>query len=161
MTFPASFSIDGIPPVHITRTIYQLYFKVLLQLADQYDIDLVPSLNSCYRSYAYEIKRGRSGSSLHTFPAGTGGACDLVRSTGPIDQDALHMLKLHSPFRRIAYYPNNGFVHVDYGMPGMPLHVRQFFTCASPKSPWKYQGDLADNRDQWQWVHTKLDANGL
>jgi len=154
--FLIDWCIDSTPPVHIQRTIYQLYVRVAGEIMQRHNVNLIPSQRSCYRSYGYEIKRGRSGSSLHTFPAGTGGACDFVLKTGPIDDNALHVLKLHSPFRRIAYYPNNGFVHVDYGMPGLPLHVRQFFTCASPKSPWKYQGDLADNRDQWDWVHNHM-----
>jgi hypothetical protein len=143
-------------PVHIARTIYYAYINVIRELEKNFSVKFVPSQNSCYRPYAYEISRGRSGGSLHTFPAGTLGACDLITSKGRITASDLDLLKIYSPFKRICYYPNNGFVHVDYGLPGMPVHRREYYTCISPTAKWVFVGDLDDNREFWNLQYTLM-----
>jgi hypothetical protein len=151
--------VDMEIPDHIYRTIYYAYIHPLHQLSENFGVNFSPSARSCYRPYAYEIRRGRSGGSLHTFPTGTLGACDLITSKGRITETDLDILKLHSPFKRICHYPKNGFVHVDYGMPGMPVHRREFYTCNSPSGKWAFVGDLCDNREKWNLHYTRIELH--
>lgn len=73
-------------------------------------------VNSGYRPKWYELARLRSGSSEHTFKDRGGkatGAADIT--TVPEKRDELReALCKDSPFRRVAWYPVEGFFHVDY-----------------------------------------------
>lgn len=135
---PLAWVIDGILPVrHIWDRIECYHIRPLTSLFHATGVPLVPSMRSCYRSRAYELSRGRSGSSLHTFPGATRGACDLLRADGVDVASVLDLLVERGPWRRICHYPNNGFIHVDYGdVQGRICDHRQLFTCSGPVLPW-------------------------
>jgi hypothetical protein len=131
------------PPPRVWDIIRGAYVEPLRYLRDVHGVELVPSGRSCYRPKGWELAKGRKGTSLHTFPAGSRGACDLImRGGGKITERALHVLKLHAPFARICHYPNNGFVHVDYGGRGT-RPGRSFYVCASPAGAWRFVCDLS------------------
>jgi uncharacterized protein YcbK (DUF882 family) len=75
------------------------------------------SLNSGYRPLAWELKRGRSGKSEHTFkikhPKGIGAADYRAEDL----EELLGLLILSSPYTRVCYYPLKGFIHCDYKTP--------------------------------------------
>lgn len=108
-------------------------------------ITLVPSRRSCYRSRAWELSHKRPGSSLHTFPAGSRGACDLVRADGKPITECTDEIVRWLPHRRIALYPRNGFAHVDYGdRSGLLNQRRTLWHCSSPTAAWDHVSDLID-----------------
>lgn len=143
---PRAWNITGEPcPPHVWDIIQANYIPELRRLLTVHGVALVPSGRSCYRSPAWERAKGRNGRSFHCFPVGSLGACDLVRAGGlPIDQAALHALRSWSAFSRICHYPNNGFVHVDYGGPGARKRPgRTLFTCKAPAASWVFVADMA------------------
>lgn len=147
---PVAWSITGEPlPLHVWDIVRANYIAPLRELLRVHGVALVPSIapgavsGSCYRPPAYEKRKGRSGSSLHCFPGGSLGACDLVMmGGGVITPAALAALRTSSPFMRVCYYPRNGFAHVDYGGPGVTRVGRGFYNCVSPAAAWQYVGPL-------------------
>lgn len=141
---PSAWSIDGTqPPPRVWKMIQEHYIAPLLAFGKAHGVYLVPSMRSCYRSPEYERKKGRAGSSYHCFPPGTRGACDLVRADGGSMADALDLFKASLPFPRIAWYPANGFIHVDYGERS-GRKGRNLYLCKSPSSLWVHAFTLPD-----------------
>lgn len=138
------------PPPDVWAKIALFHRAPLASLALAFELPLVPSARSVYRSPAWEYSKGRSGLSLHTFPEGSKGAMDITRSDGGNIAEIIPTLLFHGPWRRICYYPglNPGndsgpwpgrFVHLDYGDgPGSTLARRAFYTAPSPQSPWQF-----------------------
>lgn len=90
-----------------------------------------------YRPKKYELSRGRSGNSQHTFEQihadGKRGAADYTAD------DIFGLLELileGTTYHRVCFYPNNGFIHCDHK--GSGKGQRQYFECASPTSKWKF-----------------------
>lgn len=120
------------------------YIIPLQTLWYTHGVGLVPSDRSCYRSVEYELSRGRSGRSLHTFPPDTKGACDLRLHNFARIEHVIDTVIEELPFRRIVYYPNNNFLHVDYGEKGRRSGDRRsLWVCAGPLQPWIRQSWLA------------------
>lgn len=150
-TRPASWHIQGADlPGYVWDIVQGCYLPALRTVRDATGLQLVPSRpsgaagGSCYRPASYEKIRGRSGSSLHCFPGGSLGACDLVRAGQlPLTLDDVNRIRALVPFARLCWYPNNGFVHVDYFGPGVTRTGRGFFTASGPAAPWRYVGALA------------------
>lgn len=69
-------------------------------------------VTSGYRPEWWEIKQGRSGKSQHVFEGI--GAVD-VSLFGNKDLYPRLFAMLSNQYRRIAYYPEQNFVHLDYG----------------------------------------------
>jgi hypothetical protein len=149
-TDPRAWSITGEPlPGYVWDIVRANYIEPLRRIAERSGVVLVPSIapgalgGSCYRSPEYERRKGRAGTSLHCFPAGSLGACDLVMmGGGVITPAALDALRRWSPFARVCHYPANGFAHVDYTGPGVTRLGRGWYTCASPAAAWRYVGPL-------------------
>jgi hypothetical protein len=86
------------------------------------------SRRSGHRPAAYEISKGRTGTSEHsTFGLPNRGAVDLVYSKQLLDQ-----LISDDFYTRICYYPNNGFIHADR----LPVERRTYFEASSPTAAW-------------------------
>lgn len=151
---PRAWHIQGADlPAYVWDIVSACYIPALRMVRDACGLVLVPSRprgsagGSCYRPQEYERTRGRSGSSLHCFPGGSLGACDLVRAGQlPLtltDVDKLRAKARPVPFARMCWYPANGFVHVDYMGPGVTRRGRGFYTASGPAAPWVYVGPLA------------------
>lgn len=149
-TEPKAWHIQGgVPPGYVWDIVTACYVPVLQMVRDACGLVLVPSRpcgaagGSCYRPPEYEKIGGRSGSSLHCFPGGSLGACDLVRAGQlPLTLADVDKLRELVPFARLCWYPNNGFVHVDYMGPGVTRRGRGFYTASGPARPWVYVGAL-------------------
>lgn len=84
--------------------------------------EIICSKKSGYRSYKYELSRGRSGTSQHCFRSK--GAVDLSLAGGS-DEFGKFVERLRkSGYNRVCYYPKNNFVHCDFKYPG-----KHFFIC--------------------------------
>jgi hypothetical protein len=140
---PRAWSIDGPPPQAVWERIQRHYIEPLRAFGQRTGVYLVPSARSCYRSRSYELARGRSGTSWHTFPPASRGACDLVRADGGPMSDVMPAVRGFLPFPSIAWYPANGFIHVDYHVrrkrPGRSLYL-----CKSPVSEWVFSVTLPE-----------------
>lgn len=133
------------PPPDLWPIILHHYIRPLTTLHHAHRLTLVPSLFSVYRPPVYEISRGRSGTSLHCFPAGTLGAADLTTADGSPILHHLDVIIDHTPFRRFAVYSGHNFIHVDYGEPGRRSGDRRSLWLAqSLKSKWIRQSWLAE-----------------
>jgi len=130
-------------PPAIWSRVQRFYVEPLRAFGLLSGVWLVPSGRSCYRPVEYERTRGRSGRSQHTFPPGSRGACDLVRADGGSMAEVLPAIRASLPFPSVAWYPANGFVHVDYlrrkNRPGRSLYL-----CASPVSVWRFSLTLPE-----------------
>jgi hypothetical protein len=133
--------IYGAMPAAIWDRVQRFYIEPLRAFGKAHGVWLVPSARSCYRSPEHELKRGRSGTSMHCFPPGTRGACDLVTVDGTAISGHLPTIKAFAPFNRIAWYPANGFIHVDYGERSV-RKGRTYYMCASPVSAWRFIATL-------------------
>ena len=95
---------------------------------------ITASQRSGYRPKNYEIRKGRSGNSQHTFEGL--GAVDWTAA----DVHALLQLILaNTPYERVCYYPNNGFIHCDHRhsadrKPGF----KRYYECPSPAGQWRF-----------------------
>jgi len=105
-----------------------LHFHILplQEIRDKIGRAVKVSKRSGYRPVDYEKAHGRSGNSQHCFR--THGAVDLV-----YDAELLKELKENSPYKRICFYPNNNFIHVDWKGTG-----RKYYECPSPTGKWKF-----------------------
>ena len=70
-----------------------------------------------YRSREYEIAMGRTGDSQHTFSGM--GAVDISTRY----PDRLLSQLMRSPYKRIAYYPDDRFFHCDYNANVQTLYL--------------------------------------
>lgn len=106
-----------------------------------------PSKRSGYRPGEWERSKGRDGSSLHTFKPGSWGAVDLVMWNGTHVRHAVDLLVEYGPWRRICYYRDKAFVHVDYGdHDGKRCKRRQLFEAVGDGSVWSLRSYLAEPR---------------
>jgi hypothetical protein len=143
---PFAWTITGdLPPRYVWDRIEAHHIRPLIRIYLSEGVALVPSMRSCYRSVAYELKKGRSGKSLHTFPAASRGACDLIRLDGVDVSSAIDLLVELGPWRRICYYRLQGFVHVDYGdQDGGLCGRRQLWECDGGSAPWRFASWLPE-----------------
>lgn len=154
---PRAWCIDGqLPPPEIWAVIATFYVRPLEGLALRHRIAVVPSGGSCYRPVSWELAKGRSGNSLHTFRAGTWGACDLVRADGGDVAHLLDVIALEGPWRRVCWYPGvrdqrwpggyrARFIHVDFGdHDGQLSKRRELYECRGPHQPWIFRSHLPE-----------------
>lgn len=134
------------PPEHVWPRILKYHLTPALTLFHATGVALLPSMGSCYRSPVYERSKGRSGSSLHTFPHGSRGACDY---TLPGGMDVMHHMDhviQSMPHRRLCYYPGHGFVHADYGdQHGQAAKERTMWIADGPGAKWRLLYKLPEN----------------
>ena len=121
---------SGDVPIEIADKILNYHILPLQEIRDRIDQPIVVSMKAGYRPLDYEINKGRLGNSQHCFKGK--GAVDLRYTPQLLDE-----LKENSPYKRVCYYPNNGFVHVDYNS---NEDGTQYFECESPKGKWEFKG---------------------
>lgn len=154
---PRAWCIDGqLPPPEILAIIAMFYVRPLESLSIAHRIAVVPSKGSCYRPVSWEHMKGRSGNSLHTFRAGTWGACDLVRADGGDVAHLLDVIALEGPWRRVCWYPGvkdktrasgyrDRFIHVDFGdHDGQLCKRRELYEAKGPGLPWKFKSHMPE-----------------
>ena len=105
-------------PFKVSDLIYETHVHVpkeVIRKIEQYHLPVLNELQTPitsvvgYRSYQYEIMKGRPGTSQHTFT--TKGAVDLMAD----DLYALWKELKETPYTRICFYGN--FFHCDYKTP--------------------------------------------
>jgi hypothetical protein len=100
---------DKPTPLDVLEKIFRYHIVPLNPIRHELKMPIHVSKNSGYRSVEYERLKGRSGNSEHTFK--DMGAVDLTCA----DMNALfNLLVKFSPYRRIAIYKEQNFVHCDY-----------------------------------------------
>lgn len=96
------------------------------------------SEKSGYRPKAYELKKGRSGNSEHTFEGK--GAVDWTTKKGYLIA-LLNLIFQYTNYTRVCYYPSRGFIHCDHKP--TPQGQRQFFIAKGNK--WQFQRVFTKN----------------
>lgn len=104
-----------LPPEHIAESILCKHIETMNPIREELGVAISVSKNSGYRPKKYEIKKGRSGNSQHTFEDSEGnptdGAADYTSSKLI---KLLQLLQAKSTYTRICYYPKMGFIHCDF-----------------------------------------------
>lgn len=101
------------------------HIQILNAIEQEIETQISVSKKSGYRSYEYELTRGRHGTSQHCFRGK--GAMDVT-----CEESMLHVLVeslRKSPYNRVCYYPKNKFIHVDFKYAG-----KHFFLCEDGKN---------------------------
>lgn len=119
---------DNPLPLHVADKLLQYHIIPMNVVRDKIGMPIYASQNSGYRPYEWEIKRGRSGKSQHTFKGK--GAVDWTA-----DNLKLLFVKIfqYTNYTRIAVYPDGegSFLHCDHA-----ASERQLFLSNS-SSNWK------------------------
>jgi hypothetical protein len=146
-TDPKAWVITGeLPPPDVWPRIERYHVRPLTTLWHAHGIALVPSGGSCYRPVEWEKAKGRSGGSLHTFPPGSRGACDLVLADGADIIGVMDHIIDSLPYRRLCYYPGHNFVHADYGdQDGQAAATRSMWIADGPGARWRRLYRLPEN----------------
>lgn len=144
---PHAWTITGaLAPPDVWERILKFHCTPLHTLWISKLVQVVPSGGSCFRSVEWEKSKGRSGSSLHTFPAGSRGACDLVLADGADIIGVMDHLIEDLPYRRLCYYPGHNFVHADYGdQDGKAAPRRTMWIADGPHARWRKLYYLPEN----------------
>lgn len=131
----SEFCITGTDiPIEIADKILKYHIKPIVPIREELNAPMWPSDNSAYRPVFWEESRNRSGKSQHCFIGK--GAVDWTTNPDKL-LELLELLKKHSPYLRICYYPNDGFIHCDYkDVTGRG--DRRFYTAESQTSKWKF-----------------------
>jgi hypothetical protein len=104
------------------------HIRVIQPIREKLGVPISASENSGYRPIEWELKQGRSGNSEHCFKGL--GAVDWTCSK---DRAGLIELLKESEYKRVAYYPENGFIHCDF------KGDEKLFFLSDSKSNWKRQ----------------------
>lgn len=109
---------DEAIPQDIADKILTNFIMPINNFTQALGINVFVSKKSGWRPIPYEFSKNRSGRSEHTFSKDRGatglGAADIITEHRS-DMSLLGFWLLsQSPFRRITYYRNKGFYHVDY-----------------------------------------------
>lgn len=139
--------VEGPIPASIWEKIQDHHIEPLRDLYRRTGAMFFPSLRSGYRPKAYELAKGRSGSSHHTFPGFSRGAVDLVMWNGEHVRHYVDLIVEYGKWRRIVLYSGKAFVHVDYGeRPDLAHCRRRLFEGLGPDGVWKLRSYLAEPR---------------
>ena len=117
---------DEVTP-DIADKILHFHILPLQEIRNKTKLPIVVSDHSGYRPVKWEKSHKRDGTSQHTF-----------RLMGAVDLEyyasLLKYLLSDSPYKRICFYKNNGFIHCDYKSSDKK---RRYYECDSPTSKWK------------------------
>lgn len=101
-------------PLDIAKAIIQYHAEPINKVSNKIGIPIFVSKNSCYRPKEYELSKGRSGNSQHTFQEkhkfGVGAADYTARDLNIL----LDGLIKHTHYTRICLYTKKNFIHCDY-----------------------------------------------
>lgn len=101
---------EGQIPVHVVQKLDKYHRPILNEIREELGCPVIISKHSGYRPVEWELERGRSGDSQHTFKHK--GAVDVTCKKMRF-YNLLKLLK-DSDYRRVAYYVANMFVHCDF-----------------------------------------------
>jgi len=119
--------------VHIADKIYKHHIIPMIPVRENLSYPVYPSQNSSYRSKAYELSRGRSGNSQHTFikKGATDWTCKDFENN---KDDLLEQMIKETKYTRFAVYRT--FIHSDYKE--TENNTRQLFSSGS-NSKWVFK----------------------
>ena len=119
--------VDDDIPISIANKLLK-HISIIQPIRDKLGVPIVASENSGYRPFHWELLEGRSGNSEHCFKGL--GAVDWACSK---DRAGLIELLKESEYKRVAYYPENGFLHCDF------KGDEKVFFLSDSNSNWKRQ----------------------
>jgi hypothetical protein len=119
--------VDDDIPLSIANKLLK-HISIIQPIRDKLGVPIVASENSGYRPFHWELLEGRSGNSEHCFKGL--GAVDWACSK---DRAGLIELLKESEYKRVAYYPENGFLHCDF------KGDEKVFFLSDSNSNWKRQ----------------------
>lgn len=100
-------------PLQVINTIITHHLPILNDVREKLGKPVYISQHSGYRPVYWEKRKGRDGTSQHTF---TGEACmgavDVTCGEG--STYTLLQLLCKSNYRRVCYYPQDKFIHCDF-----------------------------------------------
>jgi uncharacterized protein YcbK (DUF882 family) len=108
-------------PISVAQKLLDYHIIPMSKVREIFGKPIIVSDNSGYRSKLYEVNKGRSGKSQHTFYMN--GAADYTCS-GDITE-LLDLIIKHTNYHRICYYKKKNFLHCDYGV--IDNDKRQYF----------------------------------
>lgn len=138
----SEFNRTGEPiPERVADAILHYHIVPMSVVREELGAAIEVSRRSGHRPEEYELQKGRSGNSTHTFKVTTKdpegkGASDYTAND---IECLLDLMIKHTGYTRICYYPNNKFIHTDYGF---PERGRRLFTAQSPTAKWKFEKDI-------------------
>ena len=138
----SDFNISGEPiPETVADRILEYHIIPMISVCNAMSVCVMVSLFSGFRSWLWEISKGRSGTSKHcygqredgTFDENEKGATDWTCDDFAHNKDRLLELMIeHTEYTRFCMY--NGFIHADYKE--TPNNERQLFEIDNGK--WKF-----------------------
>ena len=106
--------VFGVPDKTVLQKIIEGHLLPLNEVREKLALSLY--VQAGYRPKEYELRQGRPGTSQHCYEGL--GATDITCA----DNAKLLGCLIDSPFKRICWYPENNFFHVDYN-----AESRQYF----------------------------------
>jgi hypothetical protein len=134
------------PPLEVAESIILNHIDVLNPIREELGAPIIISQKAGYRPKEYELSKGRSGKSQHTFERVDETTGEVIVTGGAVDLTSRNLDELGSLIRasgkytRMCYYPNNGFYHCDHKPTANG--VRQYFECDSPAGRWVFKGNM-------------------
>jgi hypothetical protein len=138
----SDFNISGDPiPETVADRILEYHIIPMIAVCNAMSVCVMVSLNSGWRSWLWEISKGRSGTSQHTygqkedgtFDENAKGATDWTCDDFAHNKDQLlRLMIIHTEYTRFCMY--NSFIHCDYKE--TPNNERQLFEIDNGK--WKF-----------------------
>lgn len=125
-------------PVEIADKLLEFHLWPMNKVRSLLNKPIWASKKSGWRPEWYEKKKGRTGTSEHTFKGK--GAVDWTTKR----EDLINLLNLiiqYTNYSRVCYYPENGFIHCDHKL--TPSGERQFFIYK--KGKWEFQQVINKN----------------
>ena len=110
----SEFIIDKKPTnvdICVADKILRYHIAILQPIRNLLGCSIIVNENSGYRSYEWELDHDREGTSQHVFLGK--GAVDL-RCNDKFKTELLWEELKKSSYKRICYYPGNGFIHCDH-----------------------------------------------
>ena len=125
-------------PLSVADKILKYHISPMTPVRGFLGFPVTASQRSGFRPKSYELGRGRSGGSQHTFEddgeiVGRG----AVDWTTPEPKDLKKLFDAickFTPYTRVCIYPSNGFIHCDYKN---EVKDRWTYKCSSPVGAWE------------------------
>jgi hypothetical protein len=132
----SEYCIEGKPPTKkIADIILSNHIEPMNKVRDEYGEPILVSKRSGYRPRAYEVSKGRPGTSQHNFEESHEHGTGAADYTSAVAKELIQLVLKHTCYNRICHYPNNNFIHCDYKP--TPSGKRELYTAQSPASKWK------------------------
>ena len=93
----------------VCEKLLKYHYPILNDMRDKLNHPIF--INAGYRSLDWELSKGRSGTSQHTFEGL--GAVDITTPDILVLNQLLELAK-ESDYKRVCYYPKQKFIHLDY-----------------------------------------------